>query len=514
MYQFQGKDEQIDLLMSYAPFGIILTDENSGCIYANKRWTEISGLSIEKSLGKGWLNSMNPKDREIITRGWFGLSDTGRNIQMEFHLVRPDDTTIWIEGNSVAIRNEKGVITDYLCAFNDITSRKRTEEERLVLRTKLLEAQKMESIGTLAAGVAHDFNNILSIIMGYVSLLSSNVDDRVKIEKSLAVIMQAAQRGADLVQQILTFARRKDAIFTPFEINPMIKDLVKMLTVTFPKTIQITTDLGIDVQLINGDASQIHQAILNICVNARDAMLTGGKINIQTEVISGSSIRGRFPKALENQYVKISVTDSGEGMSEQTLRRIFEPFFTTKIPGKGTGLGLAVVYGVVEAHNGLIDVLSQSGSGSTFILYFPIPPKVEKNIELEDIFDDDAYKGSKTILIIEDEVYHLTLLKDLIEAKGHTVLTAIDGRAGLESFINNKERIDILICDQDLPHMNGLDVLSRIWEINPSLRVILISGYFNPKLKTQLKNKNNCYLLEKPFKPQILFKTIGCISNN
>ena len=504
----QEKDDRIRLLTDYAPFGIILTDAHGECTYANKRWTEIADVPLDKLLGKGWRDSIEAKDREIIIRGWFGANDAGRQIPLEFHINKSDSQVLWVEGNSVALRDETHTITGYLCTLIDITTRKKAEEERLILRTKLLDAQKMESIGTLAAGIAHDFNNILNIIMGYVSWLSLNEASREDREKYLQIILQATQRGADLVQQILTFARRKEVVFSSFKINPLIQELVRMLSETFPKMIKIKTQLAADIPAINGDASHLHQAILNICVNARDAMPMGGEISIHTEMIAGSSIRGKYPHALENQYIKISISDNGEGIDEHILQRIFEPFFTTKIQGKGTGLGLSVVYGVVDAHRGIIDVVSNRNSGSSFNLYLPVPVQTEKYAEVENELDGTLLGGSETILVIEDERDYLELLQSLIEDKGYTILTATNGRSGLDTFLNNREKIDLLLCDLDLPEIRGEDVLNRIWVKNPSMKAILMSGYINPQLRSQFSNDRTCCILEKPLKPHILFKTI------
>jgi signal transduction histidine kinase len=279
----------------------------------------------------------------------------------------------------------------------DITEQKKLQQE-------LLQSQKMQSIGTLAGGVAHDFNNILGIILGYTSLIKKSKLNARKLSESIAAINLAVQRGAALVRQILTFARKTDVSFEPLNLADLIQELFSMLQQTFPKIITFKKFFPKDIPFILADRTQIHQSLLNLCVNARDAMPHGGSVIIKVEKQTGEQLKEQFPTADQDSYVCISVTDTGEGMNEATRSRVFDPFFTTKAKGKGTGLGLSVVYGVVQAHHGFINVESKLGHGTTFRLYFPIPNINEKPVDSRQVKPFEI-GGTETILLVEDEEF-------------------------------------------------------------------------------------------------------------
>ena len=269
--------------------------------------------------------------------------------------------------------------------FQDVTEQKKLQQE-------LLQIQKMESIGTLAGGVAHDFNNILAIILAYTSAMERSAIDKKKTLEYCRTITQAVKRGAALVRQILTFARKTDVVLAPMSLTDLTNEIISMLKQTFPKVISFKVIIEKDIPFINADRTQIHQALLNLCVNARDAMPSGGLITIKAEKQMKDRVQERIPAADQDSYICVSITDTGEGMNEATRRRIFDPFFTTKEEGKGTGLGLAVVYGVVQSHNAFIDVESAVGRGTTFRLYFPTPSLSEQMIDIPSATESFRYR--------------------------------------------------------------------------------------------------------------------------
>ncbi|MEX0602664.1 MAG: PAS domain S-box protein, partial [Bacteroidota bacterium] len=335
------------------------------------------------------------------------------------------------------------------------------------LEHQLRHAQKMEGIGTLAGGIAHDFNNILSIILGYTSLIRRGRIDSEKMPESLEAITKAAQRGATLVRQILTFARKTEVVFESVSVNDIINDLIKLLSETFPKTIVFTRTLEEKIPSIVADSNQLHQVFLNLCVNARDAMPKGGTISITSETVSGSHLVGRFPDAKPTEYVHIAFTDTGTGMSESTRSRIFEPFFTTKGQGTGTGLGLAVVYGIVNNHHGFIDLHSQMGAGTTFHMYFPVQMRTMDSLRLEEEELEDAPGGTETILLAEDEEMLLHMVQRLLESKGYRVLAAIDGEQAMTLFEQYRNDIALILTDIGLPKLSGWEVCRKIMESDP-----------------------------------------------
>ena len=386
--------------------------------------------------------------------------------------------------------------------------RKRADKTKRGLEAQLQQAQKLESIGTLASGIAHDFNNILGIILGHSSLLERLREDSNMHSESVAAIMKATQRGALLVKQLMLFARKAEPLLESVKINNIIGELTKLLQETFPKTVSISTALQRDLPSIVADSSQIHQVLLNLLVNARDAMPKGGTIAITTRTVEGEAVRSRFAKATARQYVKVEIADTGIGMDEATRQRIFEPFFTTKGPGKGTGLGLAVVFGIVEHHNGFIDVRSIPGEGTSFVLYFPITERapeigqrVRKSIE-------EIPGGTETILVIEDEEMLKDLVKVSLVSKGYTVLTAEDGMQGVELYRSHQKEIAVVLSDVGLPLLSGPDVFRKIREINPEAKVILASGFFDPETKSEMFKAGLKNFIQKPYMPDEVLQKI------
>jgi PAS domain S-box-containing protein len=385
----------------------------------------------------------------------------------------------------------------------DITERKQAEESKKNLEGQLQQAQKLESVGTLASGIAHDFNNILGIILGHSSLLERLREDSKMHSESVAAITKATQRGAGLVKQLMLFARKTEALLESVKVNDIITEITKLMQETFPKTIIISTSLQKDLPAIVADASQIHQVLLNLFVNARDAMPNSGTLSISTRTIDGKAVSSRFSKVTRDrvtrQYVQIEVTDTGIGMDEATRQRIFEPFFTTKGVGKGTGLGLAVVFGIVEHHSGFIDVRSAPGEGTIFTVYLPIPeraPEIQQRVSKS---IEEIPGGTETILVIEDEEMLKDLVKVSLVSKGYTVLTAEDGMQGVEMYQSHQKEITVVLSDVGLPLLSGQDVFRKIREINPEAKVILASGFFDPETKSEMFKAGLKNFIQKPY---------------
>ena len=380
------------------------------------------------------------------------------------------------------------------------------------LREQLRQSQKLESIGTLAAGLVHDFNNILHVVHGYASSLVEHQVEREKVVRVGAAIVQAVEQGAALARQLLTNAGKSEAKLEPTDVNGLLQPLIDFMTAAFPTTVAVVSELDSEMPNILADANQINQALLNLCVNAKDAMADGGKLMVRTHTIAGAEIRGRFPAAESERYVSISVADTGSGMEEATRSRIFEPFFTTKAPGKGTGLGLSVTAAIIQSQNGFIDVVSEPGRGSTFNIYLPIPKVPAVSAEAEEIFDAKEvhiHAGhGETLLFVEDEPQQLHLMQTFLKAEGFNVLTARDGVKAVEVHRRFKDEIAVVVLDLGLAKLNGWEAFRIMKKLNPKVKGILASGFLSDEVKSQLTKGALSALVAKPYLPRDLLAKI------
>jgi len=406
---------------------------------------------------------------------------------------REGDRTVHIYNVVTPIRQD-GVVRGIMGMNMDITDRKNLEQQ-------LLQSQKLESLGTLAGGIAHDFNNILGIIMGHAALLGEVSQDPPRLARSTGAIEKAAKRGAALVRQILTFARKANVAFEQVNLNDIATELGRMIEETFPRTIAITLALSPDLPPVRGDRTQLHQTLLNLCVNARDAMPSGGSLTVATE-------RVRREGAEQGWYARLTVADTGSGMDEQTKGRIFEPFFTTKEPGRGTGLGLSVVYGIVHSHRGLIAVESAPGKGTRFVLDFPIPASAAAEQDAAREADHARHGGTETLMVVEDEELLSELLKASLEALGYTVVVAGNGDQALGMYESVGEEIDLVISDLGLPGMSGRELYEKIRAIRKDARVIIATGYIDPETRTELLNLGACGFIQKPYLPDEVARAV------
>ncbi|MCL5020778.1 MAG: PAS domain S-box protein [Bacteroidetes bacterium] len=433
-------------------------------------------------------------------REFLQLLENVRKIEYhEMTMRKKGGSEIYVIRSAFGIFDERGRLLQTKNHLFDDTRRRNLERQ-------ILQAQKMESLGTLAGGIAHDFNNILTIIMGHAGLLKRRelTDDRAK--RSLDAIDLATRRGSGLIRQLLTFARKEDRALESVDINEIVRDLHKLLGETFPRLVTIRLELDDTLPLIVGDPNQIHQALLNLCVNARDAMLErkdgkppGGILSLSTSHVEGTDIRTAYPKAVREKYVSIIVADTGAGMSEATRSHIFEPFFTTKDRGKGTGLGLATVYGIVEGHEGFMDVSSEPGVGTSFAVYLPAQPQEQTREAHDESAVSEIAGGSETILVVEDEEMLMDFLKEILTRKGYRVLTAPDGETAISVFAANFKNIDLVLSDLGLPRLGGQDMLGQLLKINPDVRVIFASGFMDPETKFAIAGIGAHEFIQKPY---------------
>ena len=471
-------------------------------VYANEAFARIFGYDDPRELiGKHASVVLDELEtRRMMEYGRKRLSGEQVPEVYEFRGKRRDGKYADLEASvsSASIAGEEHIIA----TFRDITERKS-------LQKQLIEAQKMESIGTLAGGIAHDFNNILGIIMGHASILEMVQTTPERLAQSTQAISKATHRGATLVRQLLTFARKAEVELQSVLVNEILNELAKLFEETFPKTIVVSLKLESSLPPVTADPNQLHQVFLNLCVNARDAMLPkGGTLSMSSRLIDAVAVQVKFPRASAIEYVLVDVRDTGTGMDESTKSRIFEPFFTTKQKGKGTGLGLAMVYGIVENHRGFIDVESTLGAGTTFHVYLPVQLREVKPIVFEAEREEEIPGGTETILLVEDEVMLRELAGTVLEGKGYKVLKAVDGEEAFEMYRRHADEIALVVSDLGLPKLTGEELFARIRELNTVAKVILASGYIEPELKSQLLKAGAKELIQKPYVPREILKKI------
>ncbi len=383
--------------------------------------------------------------------------------------------------------------------LRDITERKALEEQ-------LFHSQKMESLGTLAGGVAHDFNNILAGILGFASLVKSKLTPGSEIYSHVELIESTARKGADLTQQLLAFARSRKAEVKIFNLHTVLDQVKAILTRTFPKNISIVMHLDASHPHIEGDEAQIQQSLLNICLNARDAMPDGGTLTVETRFIPIDRLRSTL-RLKERDYLRISISDTGVGIPEEMRDRIFEPFFSTK--PSGTGLGLAVAYGVVKNHGGTIEVRSEQGKGSTFLIYLPI---AERPAEVKVPPPVEIPGGSETVLVADDEAVLRNLLKEILQSKGYRVLAAKNGKEAVDIFLLNRDSIDLMVVDLVMPEMSGEEVVDVVRHIRPEMKILVITGYSQESEEQQSLRARVQGFLQKPFDHEdLLLKVRGIL---
>jgi len=370
------------------------------------------------------------------------------------------------------------------------------EREKESLREQLFHIQKLDAIGTLAGGIAHDFNNMLQGILGYAAYLKMKVPEDDPMYKPLSVIEHSAERAADLTKKLLGFARKGKYITEPLNLNAIVEDVTAIITKTFNKSIRIETVLN-PLCTVEGDKNQIEQVILNLCLNSRDAMPDGGILSIETYNAEISDGTKPYEYMKNGRYAVLRVKDTGTGMDSETQRRIFEPFFTTKEVGKGTGMGLPMVYGVVKNHQGFITVDSAVGQGSTFTIYLPA---AEKKVETEPEVSKAPERGKGTILVVDDEEMVRNIANDVLNELGYSVLLAAGGKEAVSIYADKKDSINLVIVDMIMPGMGGKETFQKLREINPYVKVIIASGYGQENFPEQILDNGEAGFIQKPYK--------------
>lgn len=480
--------------------GIVITDRAGTILYVNPAFEVTTGYTSEEAIGKNpRILKSGMQDRAFYREMWSTL--TRGEVWRGRLINKRKDGGIYEETATISpIKDKTGRIINYVAVKRDLTA-------ELILQKQLFQAQKMEAIGTLAGGIAHDFNNLLQIILGYTDLLLMQKDPVHPDLQKVEVIHRAARDGAELVSRILTFSRKAESKARPIDLNEEIRRAEKLLRRTVPKMIEIKLALADELRIIDADPAQMEQLLLNLAVNAQHAMPDGGDFVIETSNASMSDQYLRTHLGVKpGQYVRLTVSDTGIGMPPEVLDRVFEPFFTTKTNGEGTGLGLAMVHGIVSQNGGHIRCYSEPGMGTSFNIYFPVS-ETERPRELTETREMPAF-GSETILLVDDDDCIRKMAQEMIQRHGYQVLVAHTGEEALEIFPVQKDRIALVILDLIMPGMGGKKCLEELLRIDPNVRVLIASGYSSGGLTEYEKGSGAKGFINKPYDAKDILKAI------
>lgn len=479
------------------PVSIIITDPAGHVQYVNPKFTEVSGFTLEEVLSADMPLLREGHENDESYRVFWETIHSGRDWRGELRTRRKDGTFVWESALVSPVANGRGGVSHFLCLKEDITERKRLESQ-------LRQAQKMESLGTLSSGIAHDFNNLLAIISGYTEVCLARVSGAgadETLRRHLHEIHSATQRSAGLVQRILSFSRKAEVRLRAVSLNKVVREFGSLVGETFPRTITIDYDLNEDLPSIPADPNQLQQIIMNLCVNARDAMPKGGRLTLATRAVSGAEI-SKLGADPDQRYVCLRISDTGSGISDEAKSHLFEPFFTTKQNSGGTGLGLSMVYSIVLNHHGVLDVESSTDTGTTFAVYLPASG------ESADPFakapagrrSDVLPHGSESLLIVEDEMSLRRLLTGVLEPCGYRVHCVADGREAVRYIEDRQNVIDAVLLDLNVPELAGLDVYRELKRLRPQVRVLVVSGHITKELRSELTKLGQRDFIAKPYR--------------
>jgi two-component system, cell cycle sensor histidine kinase and response regulator CckA len=509
--QIQERHQELEMrlaaILDAAPVGILALDTEGIVLFWNKASESIFGYSAEEATGR-FLPYVNENQRAEFDSLHKEVLSGKSFFNLEVNRQHKDGHTIPISISAAPIGTPKGNIDGIISVVEDLTSRNKLLSENKKLSEQFFQIQKMESIGRLAGGIAHDFNNLLVPISGFAEMGQKRLPDDDPLQEFFQQIEAAADRAAALTRQILAFSRQQILETKPLDLNLLIINFQKMLKRLIGENILMEVHQESALSSINGDPGQIEQILLNLVVNARDAMPNGGRLSIETANVSlDDHYCQTYPDVLPGNYVMMSVSDTGTGIDKQTQQRIFEPFFTTKAQGEGTGLGLATVFGIVKQHDGHINLYSEKGLGTTFKIYFPAESKTVEISESEKI-DPLSLAGQETILLAEDDTNVRNFLTMSLHNHGYHILEAETGEVALQIAKDYKESIHLLLTDVIMPKMNGRELAEAFANLHPEARLLYMSGYTKDVIAHHGVLDDGVPLIQKPFSLFNLLKKI------
>jgi PAS domain S-box-containing protein len=505
--QLSDQEQMFRLITENAEDLITVVDRDGNRLYDSPGYNKL-GYS-NSDLGRApFPEQIHPDDREALSAARKETFEKGVGPRVEYRFQRKDGDWRVLESTRSPVRNDRGEIEKVIIVSRDITERKQAEELLRRRDEQLRHSQKMEAVGRLSGGIAHDFNNLLGVIIGYSESIEHRVAANDPLRKSAEEIRKAGERAASLTHQLLAFSRQQVLQPQILDLNALVNDMGKMLTRLIGMHIELTTNLATELGQVKAEQSQIEQVIVNLVVNARDAMPEGGQLLIETSNLDvNENLASSLTFLQPGPYVLLTVTDTGIGMDANTRRHIFEPFFTTKGPGKGTGLGLATVYGVAKQSGGGVTVESEPGKGSTFKIFLPqtqesaVAPSPDETIA-------KGSMGTGTILLAEDEEALLKLTAERLTECGYTVLPARDGIHALEIARSFNEPIHLLLTDIMMPRMGGLSLARSMSELRPGIRVVFMTGHAERESSYREAIRSGAESIQKPFSHEKLIRLV------
>ena len=487
------REEIFRLITENAADLIAVVDAQGNRLYNSPSYQKVLGYTAEELQSSSPFEQIHPDDRFAVEEALKEalLAGVGRSI--EYRMLHKDGSWRYLESTASAILTPEGKVEHLVIVNRDVTARRQLERQ-------FFQAQKMEAVGRLSGGIAHDFNNLLGVIIGYSEVMQEQLEPNQPLRTCVDEVLGAARRAAELTRQLLVFSRQQVLEPRVLDLNVVVSDMEKMLCRLIGEDIELTTKLDPELGRVKADVSQIEQTIMNLAVNARDAMARGGKLIIETtnQEIDSAFARGHSFPVRQGPYVLLSVTDTGVGMDPVTQSRIFEPFFTTKEKGKGTGLGLSTVYGVVKQSGGYIDVATEPGHGTTFRVYLP---RVEEAVEPKPSAPSVSIRihADETILLVEDEASLRKLTRNLLELCGYTVLEAKSVHDACEIGRQYGSTIHLLLTDVVMPGMNGPELARQLAAARPEVKVLYMSGYTGQSFDGAGALESGSRFLQKPF---------------
>lgn len=497
-------EKKLNVIFDNVETGIIEVSPQGVITFANRRMAEMFAMNVSELIGTRYSDLLHESEKTAGIENMMQIvNGTINSVELDRHYIRKDGTDFWAHLTGTRFDNNDGSMLDQIIVISDITERRNAEKEKKLLEQQLQQAQKLESLGVLAGGIAHDFNNILTIIIGNSSLAKMYPDAS---ENYISAIEHAAERGAGLCRQMLAYAGKIPFALSKVSLVSLVDEMVMMLKSTVPKNADIIFDCSNRIPLILGDANQLSQVIMNLIINASEAIGdVQGEIHVSlgtTEIKLDKLEFDHIGKKISPRcYVTLEVCDNGVGMDSETKQRIFEPFYTTKFYGRG--LGMSSVIGIIKSHNGALQLQSQKGQGSVFKILLPIQDcGLTDNSPHIQLGSTKAILQNCTILLVEDEENVRIITSKILQKQGVKTIEAANGKEALEIYQRNLDRIDLVITDIGMPVMDGYELFEKLKEVSPSLPIVITSGFCVTDVASRIPIDNIAGFVEKPYSPE------------
>ncbi|MFO7749042.1 MAG: response regulator [Desulfobacteraceae bacterium] len=500
-------EKQLQLIIDNMPALVSYVDNHRRYVLVNRTYEKIFNVHRSRIIGQSMAAILGAGNYEKVKdRVDKALSGSNEHFETSFEF--SDGSRRWFDINYVPETIDTSVVKGFYSFCTDLTEKKQAEKEKAALKDRLRQTQKMEAIGTLSGGIAHDFNNILSGLFGYSQLAQLHIHEPEKAKGYIGKIVQGAQRASSLIQQILSFSRQTQQAREAIHLDTLLKEVLKLLRSTLPSNIEIKERVKKETKVL-ADSTQMHQVIMNLCTNAYQAMAdTGGLLTITLdEVDLAKAAPGRSRELLPGRYVTLEVSDTGPGIDPAIQEKIFDPYFTTKAVGKGTGLGLAVVDGIVKKHGGSVTLAAGAGGGTTFQVYLPALEGDKENhgaVETSPL----ALNGTEKIMLVDDEAAILETVQTILTSRGYRVSSFDNGRSALKAFQKTPHEVDLIITDMTMPRMTGEELSRRVLNIRPDLPIILSTGFHERFTEEQALKAGIRKYIEKPVMTSNLLKMV------